>query len=52
MRKYQMIKNLNSIPLTDEEKKNVLTTAMGTWIDGMMEATDGYVCLLYTSRCV
>lgn len=33
----------NTIPLTDEEKKNVLTTAMGTWIDGMMEATDGYV---------
>ena len=33
----------NSIPLTDEEKKNVLTTALGTWIDGMMEATDGYV---------
>lgn len=33
----------NSIPLTDEEKKNALTTAMGTWIDGMMEATDGYV---------
>ena len=37
------VKKLNSIPLTDEEKKNVLTTAMGTWIDGMMEATDGYV---------
>lgn len=33
----------NSIPLTDEEKKNALTTAMETWIDGMMEATDGYV---------
>lgn len=37
------VKKLNSIPLTDEEKKDVLTTAMGTWIDGMMEATDGYV---------
>lgn len=36
-------KSANSIPLTDEEKKNVLTTAMGTWIDGMMEACDGYV---------
>ena len=36
-------KSSNSIPLTDEEKKDVLTTAMGTWIDGMMEATDGYV---------
>lgn len=41
--KVYQVKNLNSIPLTDEEKKNVLTTAMGTWIDGMMEATDGYV---------
>lgn len=37
------VKKLNSIPLTDEEKKDVLTTAMGKWIDGMMEATDGYV---------
>ena len=36
-------KSSNTIELTDEEKKNVLTTAMGTWIDGMMEATDGYV---------
>ncbi len=33
----------NSIPLTDEEKKSILTDAMGKWIDGMMEATDGYV---------
>ena len=41
--KVYQVKNLNSIPLTDEQKKNVLTTAMGTWIDGMMEATDGYV---------
>lgn len=41
--KVYQVKNLNSIPLTDEEKKNVLTTAMGTWIDGMMAATDGYV---------
>lgn len=36
-------KSSNTIELTDEEKKNILTTAMGTWIDGMMEATDGYV---------
>lgn len=36
-------KSSNTIPLTDEEKKNILTTALGTWIDGMMEATDGYV---------
>lgn len=33
----------NSIPLTDQEKKDTLTWAMGKWIDGMMEATDGYV---------
>ena len=36
-------KSANSIPLTDEEKKSRLTDAMGKWIDGMMEATDGYV---------
>lgn len=33
----------NKIPLTEEEKKDTLTWAMGKWIDGMMEATDGYV---------
>ena len=33
----------NSIPLTDKEKKSRLTDAMGKWIDGMMEATNGYV---------
>lgn len=36
-------KSANSIPLTDEEKKSLLTDAMGKWIDGMMEATNGYV---------
>lgn len=36
-------KSANSIPLTDEEKKTLLTDAMGKWIDGMMEATNGYV---------
>lgn len=36
-------KSANSIPLTPEEKKSLLTDAMGKWIDGMMEATDGYV---------
>lgn len=41
--KVFQVKNLNSIPLTDEEKKSLLTDAMGKWIDGMMEATDGYV---------
>lgn len=38
-----IMKSANSIPLTDEEKKSLLTDAMGKWIDGMMEATDGYV---------
>lgn len=33
----------NSIPLTDEEKKDTLTLAMGNFIDGMMETCDGYV---------
>lgn len=37
------VTKMNSIPLTEEEKKGVLTTAMGTWIDGMMAACDGYV---------
>ena len=41
--KVCQVKNLNSIPLTDEEKKKALTPALETWIDGMMEATDGYV---------
>lgn len=34
---------LNSIPLTPEEKKEVLTKAMGDWVKGMMETCDGYV---------
>lgn len=38
-----IMKSANSIPLTDEEKKSLLTDAMGKWIDGMMETTDGYV---------
>lgn len=33
----------NSIPLTDQEKKDTLTLAMGNFIDGMMETCDGYV---------
>ena len=33
----------NSIPLTDQEKKDTLTWAMGKFIDGMMETCDGYV---------
>ena len=34
---------MNSIPLTDEEKKDTLTWAMGRWIEGMMNACDGKV---------
>ena len=37
------VKKANAVPLTDNEKKAILTTAMGTWIDKMMEAVDGYV---------
>ena len=33
----------SGIPLTDKEKKEVLTTALDKWIDGMMAACDGYV---------
>lgn len=33
----------NSIPLTDEEKKNILTPVLQNWIYGMMEATEGKV---------
>ena len=34
---------MNSIPLTDEEKKDTLTWAMEQWISGMMKACDGKV---------
>lgn len=36
-------KSSNTIPLTDEEKKNILTPVMQNWIYGMMEATEGKV---------
>lgn len=36
-------KSSNSIPLTAEEKKNILTSAMQKWISGMMQATEGKV---------
>lgn len=36
-------KSSNTIPLTDEEKKNILTSVMQKWIYGMMEATEGKV---------
>ncbi len=34
---------MNSIPLSPEEKKTVLTGAMDKWIAGMMETCEGYV---------
>ena len=36
-------KSSNTIPLTDEEKKNILTPVLQNWIYGMMEATEGKV---------
>ena len=36
-------KSSNTIPLTDEEKKEVLTPVLQNWIYGMMEATEGKV---------
>lgn len=36
-------KSSNTIPLTDEEKKEVLTPVLQKWIYGMMEATEGKV---------
>ena len=36
-------KSSNTIPLTDEEKKNILTPVLQKWIYGMMEATEGKV---------
>ena len=37
------VKKLNSIPLTDEEKKEALTPVLQNWIYAMMEATEGKV---------
>lgn len=36
-------KSSNTIPLTDKEKKEVLTPVLQKWIYGMMEATEGKV---------
>lgn len=36
-------KSSNTIPLTDDEKKNILTPVLQNWIYGMMEATEGKV---------
>lgn len=39
---YTMVKS-NTIPLTDEEKRDTLTWAMEQWVKNMMEACDGKV---------
>lgn len=40
---YEIEKSGNTIPLTPEEKAEVLTAEMERWVKGMMEATQGYV---------
>ena len=41
--RVNIVKKLNSIPLTPEEKKDTLIWAMDRWINGMMKACDGKV---------
>lgn len=41
--KVCQVKKSNTKPLTDEEKKEVLTPVMQNWIYGIMEATEGKV---------
>lgn len=41
--KVDHIVKMNTIPLTDQEKKDTLTYAMDKWISGMMAACDGKV---------
>lgn len=36
-------RKVEGIPLTEQEKKDTLTWAMDRWINGIMEATGGYV---------
>lgn len=40
---FEKIISANTIPLTPEEKKEVLTAEMERWVKGMMDATGGYV---------
>ncbi|MDE6381059.1 MAG: endo-1,4-beta-xylanase, partial [Muribaculaceae bacterium] len=40
---FEKIISANTIPLTPEEKKDVLTAEMERWVKGMMDATGGYV---------
>lgn len=37
------VESMNTIPLTPEEKAEVLEAEMERWVKGMMEATEGYV---------
>ena len=39
----KQIVKMNSIPLTPQEKSDILTLAMNKWISGMMQATEGKV---------
>lgn len=41
--KICQVKKSNTKPLTDEEKKEILTPVLQNWIYGMMEATEGKV---------
>lgn len=41
--KFEIEESGNTIPLTPEEKKEILTLAMGDWVKGMMETCNGYV---------
>jgi len=40
---FEIEESGNTMPLTPEEKKEILTKAMGDWVKGMMKACDGYV---------
>lgn len=40
---FMLLEGGTKVPMTAEEKKDTLTWALGRWISGMMEATDGYV---------
>ena len=40
---FEKIVSANTIPLTPEEKAEVLDAELGRWIKGMMDATGGYV---------
>ncbi|MDL2247675.1 endo-1,4-beta-xylanase [Bacteroides sp. OttesenSCG-928-J23] len=42
---FEIEESGSGIPLTPEEKKEVLTAAMERWVKGMMEACDSYVAV-------